>query len=173
MNNKDELYHYGVKGMKWKGHVYATRDELKTAKRRFKQEREASKQSKDDNNQTPSKKKMSTKKKVAIGAAAVVGTLAAGYAARKLSYFIRGKAGEKAVETGQKFYDAYMGAARISFDGGNQAGYEKYRYSAKETMRNAGRLQSKLHKSTLSAIKYLRHPERYNVDYTAVGSKWR
>ena len=39
MNNKDELYHYGVKGMKWKGHVYATRDELKTAKQKYKVEK--------------------------------------------------------------------------------------------------------------------------------------
>lgn len=29
MYNKDELYHYGVKGMKWKGHVYAIKEELK------------------------------------------------------------------------------------------------------------------------------------------------
>lgn len=39
MNNKDELYHYGVKGMKWKGHVYATRDELKDAKAKYKAEK--------------------------------------------------------------------------------------------------------------------------------------
>ena len=39
MQHKDELYHYGVKGMKWKGHVYATKDELKDAKRQYKQER--------------------------------------------------------------------------------------------------------------------------------------
>lgn len=37
MNNKDELYHYGVKGMKWKGHVYATREELNNAKKQYKQ----------------------------------------------------------------------------------------------------------------------------------------
>lgn len=36
MDNKDELYHYGVKGMKWKGHVYATKDELKRAKMKYK-----------------------------------------------------------------------------------------------------------------------------------------
>lgn len=34
--NYDELYHYGVKGMKWKNHVYATREELLEAKRKYK-----------------------------------------------------------------------------------------------------------------------------------------
>ncbi len=28
MNNKDELYHYGVKGMKWKNHRYAKAEKL-------------------------------------------------------------------------------------------------------------------------------------------------
>lgn len=37
MNNKDELYHYGVAGMKWKGHVYATREELKNTIRQYKE----------------------------------------------------------------------------------------------------------------------------------------
>ena len=38
MNNKDELYHYGVKGMKWKGHVYATKEDLKNAKKTYRKD---------------------------------------------------------------------------------------------------------------------------------------
>lgn len=34
--NYDELYHYGVKGMKWKNHTYATREELLEAKKKYK-----------------------------------------------------------------------------------------------------------------------------------------
>ena len=34
--NYDELYHYGVKGMKWKNHIYATREELLEAKKKYK-----------------------------------------------------------------------------------------------------------------------------------------
>lgn len=38
--NHDELYHYGVKGMKWKNHTYATREELEAAKKKYKTEKE-------------------------------------------------------------------------------------------------------------------------------------
>lgn len=48
MNNNDELYHYGVKGMKWKGHVYATRDELKGAKRAYKAEKKEFKRARNE-----------------------------------------------------------------------------------------------------------------------------
>ena len=34
--NYDELYHYGVKGMKWKNHIYKTREELLEAKKKYK-----------------------------------------------------------------------------------------------------------------------------------------
>lgn len=36
MYQNNELYHYGVKGMKWKNHTYATQEELKAAKKKFK-----------------------------------------------------------------------------------------------------------------------------------------
>ena len=35
----NELYHYGVKGMKWKNHTYATREELEAAKKKYKDEK--------------------------------------------------------------------------------------------------------------------------------------
>lgn len=38
--NYDELYHYGVKGMKWKNHTYATREELEAAKKKYKTEKQ-------------------------------------------------------------------------------------------------------------------------------------
>ena len=36
----NELYHYGVKGMKWKNHTYATREELEAAKKKYKTEKQ-------------------------------------------------------------------------------------------------------------------------------------
>ena len=38
-NPDNELYHYGVKGMKWKNHTYATREELEAAKKKYKDEK--------------------------------------------------------------------------------------------------------------------------------------
>ena len=39
-NPDNELYHYGVKGMKWKNHTYATREELEAAKKKYKTEKQ-------------------------------------------------------------------------------------------------------------------------------------
>ena len=39
-NQDNELYHYGVKGMKWKNHTYATREELEAAKKKYKTEKQ-------------------------------------------------------------------------------------------------------------------------------------
>ena len=36
----NELYHYGVKGVKWKNHTYATREELEAAKKKYKTEKQ-------------------------------------------------------------------------------------------------------------------------------------
>ena len=38
-NQDNELYHYGVKGMKWKNNTYATREELEAAKKKYKDEK--------------------------------------------------------------------------------------------------------------------------------------
>ena len=39
-NHDNEFYHYGVKGMKWKNHTYATREELEAAKKKYKTEKQ-------------------------------------------------------------------------------------------------------------------------------------
>ena len=39
-NQDNELYHYGVKGMKQKNHTYATREELEADKKKYKTEKQ-------------------------------------------------------------------------------------------------------------------------------------
>lgn len=69
--NNTELYHFGIKGMKW-GHHKA---QIKVSRTR-----------KSHNKEEPTKKKILTKRNVAIGAAAVVGALVLiGYAKYNMS----------------------------------------------------------------------------------------
>lgn len=79
MNDYYELYHHGVKGMKWGVRRYQNKDGSLTP---------AGKKRYDESSDKP-KQKMSTKKKVAIGAAVVAGTLAVAggvYLYKKKSY---------------------------------------------------------------------------------------
>lgn len=79
MNDYYELYHHGVKGMKWGVRRYQNKDGSLTP---------AGKKHYDESSDKP-KQKMSTKKKVAIGAAVVSGTLAVAggvYLYKKKSY---------------------------------------------------------------------------------------
>ena len=68
-HSADELYHYGVLGMKWKNHVYKTYDAAPRTNKISKPNNE--------------KKKWSTKKKIAVGAAAVAAIGAGVYLSKK------------------------------------------------------------------------------------------
>ena len=68
-HSADELYHYGIPGMKWKNHVYKTYDAVPRTNKTSKSSNE--------------KKKWSTKKKIAIGTAAVAAIGAGVYLSKK------------------------------------------------------------------------------------------
>ena len=69
-HSADELYHYGVLGMKWKNHVYKTYDSAPRTNKVSKSSNE--------------KKKWSTKKKIAVGAAAVAAIGAGVYLSKNM-----------------------------------------------------------------------------------------
>lgn len=125
--NPNELYHYGVKGMRWgkrKTRQWATAQHqpssfkssvlagtyAATGNRRVGEalgrsnDRDAErwKQAKDADPKSYEKKPMSTQKKVAIGVAVTAGVLAAGYGAYKVNNIVKNKAYNKSVEAGKR-----------------------------------------------------------------------
>lgn len=105
MNN--EIYHFGIKGMKWGIRRYQNKDGTLTAagKKRYDED-----PSNDTNRSTKSNtskksttsKKMNYKKAVKVGAA-VVGTALAAYGTYKIAKFVQGKRSEEAMKKASKY----------------------------------------------------------------------
>lgn len=176
MNNKDELYHYGVKGMKWKGHVYAQRP-APTGRRMSRGQ--VPSETKQTNNSQASNKKMSIKKKVVIGTAAAVGFLAAGYGAYKLSKYIKGEAGRRSLEAGQKYANEHFFSKAANAFGRSDLTtsqqYERYnsmREAGRNTIVNTHNRTKKVSGSLREAVRYLRNPEYYDVDGRFSGRRY-
>lgn len=105
--NSYELYHWGVKGMKWGVRRFQKKDGSLTpaGKKRY------------DDPQTKSEQeqKKSRAKKVAIASAAIAGTALAAFGAYKLNKAINDKAFKKASEIGKARVDVILGKKKMSW----------------------------------------------------------
>lgn len=156
----DELYHYGVKGMKW-----GKRKARYTSPTSRSGGKTQSKQTED----TPKKKGLSknTKRAIAIGAAAA-GTALAAYGTYKASKYVKDLASTHAWERGKKYADEHFYSKVTSANTMRNAVLRDF---GNVTLDNADKLSTKVGKSTVEAVRYLRHPERYMLDGSII-NRW-
>lgn len=129
--NNGELYHYGVKGMKWGVRRYRKKDGSLTSagKKRYNDT---------DSDQDSTKRKLSTEQKVAIGAISVAAALGV-YGAYKLSnsrYF------DRTIKAGKDF--CRQGHANESVEGLNELVYATFK--KKDTSKYAQNVKGQAYK---------------------------
>lgn len=153
----NELYHHGVKGMKW-GHRKAASDVSSVRSTRSTK----STTSEADQEAAKEARKAKAKKIAKIGAAAV-GTTLATYGAYKMSKLLKDKAATKSYETGKRVAEQYFKEMK-KYEGVSVphelSAWDAYR----NTLQNTDKRTQKVKNSTVEAIKYLRRPENYQVD---------
>ena len=151
---ENELYHYGVKGMKWG--VRRNRSLSKGS------------QKKASSNKSEAQARREKIKKAAIIGAAVVGTTLAAYGTYKASKYLKEKAGKLSYESGKKYaYEHFFSKMKdsiVSYDWRDRKNYNALYQAGKQTLQNTDKRTKRVSGSTIEAIKYLRHPESYLVD---------
>ena len=199
MDYYNELYHHGVKGMKWgvrkrtdafsakaTGHRIAAKvydinakaykksnkalssmnaaARTTSLKKAEQAQAEANKRREAAN--TPEARKARVKKAVKVGAA-VAGTALAAYGAYKVSKHIKSEAGKRSYESGKRYAEEHFfsEARKIGIDSASSSARRMSLEDAgRQTLKNTDRRTKKVSSSTVEAVKYLRHPERYQVD---------
>lgn len=151
---ENELYHFGVKGMKWG--VRRNRSLSKGS------------QKKASSNKSEAKARREKIKKAAIIGTAVVGTTLAAYGTYKASKYLKEKAGKLSYESGKKYANEHffnkMKDSTVSYDWRDRENYNALYQAGKQTLQNTDKRTKRVSGSTIEAIKYLRHPESYLVD---------
>lgn len=155
----NELMHYGVPGMKW-----GRRKNIQSISGK-RSGRISKKSTSIGPDQAAAKEARKARvKKAAIIGAAVVGTALTVYGARKVSNLLKDKAAAKSYETGKKVAEKYFKEMNDSLDAGNLAKNHSDWKAYRQTLKNTDKRTERVRRSTAEAIKYLRHPERYQVD---------
>ena len=151
---ENELYHFGVKGMKWG----------------VRRNRSFSKgnQKKASSNKSEAQARSEKIKKAAIIGTAVAGTALAAYGTYKVSKYLKEKAGKLSYESGKKYANEHffnkMKDSTVSYDWRDRENYNALYQAGKQTLQNTDKRTKRVSGSTIEAIKYLRHPESYLVD---------
>ena len=153
----DYLEHHGIKGMKWGVRRYQNADGTLTA---------AGKKRYDDVGNSDNKQSSNTHMKTAVTAGAVVaGAALATYGTYKLSNYIKTEAGKKSYEAGKKYAEEqFFSKMRDLIDDGDMSNVMSLHKAGKQTLANADKRTKMVQRSTKEAIKYLRHPENYQID---------
>ena len=151
---ENELYHFGVKGMKWG--VRRNRSLSKGSPKKV------------SSNKSESQARREKIKKAAIIGTAVVGTTLAAYGTYKASKYLKEKAGKLSYESGKKYaYEHFfskMKDSAVSYDWRDRKNYNALYQAGKQTLQNTDKRTKRVSGSTIEAIKYLRKPESYLVD---------
>ena len=192
IHDNDYLMHYGVKGMKWgvrkaaranaqkayketlsstsrigNSHYTRVRKAKKAGQQAYKETIKAERAAAKAERNTPEAKAARKEKaiKAAKIGAAVAGTVLAAYGAKKASDYIKSEAGKRSYESGKKYaQDHFFSKADKAGKMGDWSRKESLWQAGRQTLENTDRRTNKVQNSTVEAIKYLRHPERYLVD---------
>lgn len=158
---QNELYHFGIKGMKW-----GVKKKYQSAARslggsKFTKNNQNKVSDTDTNNQSK-KKGLSKNQKTAIKVgASVVGTALATYGVYKISKYLKSEAGRRSYEMGKKYAEEHFFSKA---DIANPIKYEHLIDAGRQTLRNTDERTKKVSKSTIEAIKFLRDPNSSIVD---------